>query len=289
MLEIDMPNDMKAKRTRGRPRTVSNDGAAGRAKGGAKGGAQALRRGLTLLNALAEVDTATLTELSLRSGLPASTAHRLLTTLENHGFTEFDETTNLWMVGVEAFRAGNSFQRRLSLVDAARNAMRDLVERTGETANLAVPDGAEVVFVAQVECANPVRAFFKAGTRTPMHASGIGKALLAAIGREGAERRLRDAGMPRFTPKTLAAPDALFKDLDAARTRGWAFDDEERHLGMRCVAATIHDALGEPIAGVSVSGPSQRFSSDAVGEFGPLVKRAAARITERMGGVAPEA
>lgn len=276
-----MPYDTGMKKTRGRPRGSGGGGDS------QTGGAQALRRGLGLLNALAEVDKATLTELSLRTGLPASTAHRLLTTMESHGFTEFDEATNLWMVGVEAFRAGNSFQRRISIAEAARDAMRDLVERTGETANLAVPDGAEVVFVAQVECSNPVRAFFTAGTRTPMHASGIGKALLAAFGREDAERRLRDAGLARFTPKTLAAPDALFADLDAARERGWSFDDEERHAGMRCVAAPIHDAQGRPIAGVSVSGPSQRFSPDAVGEFGPLVRRAAARITERIGGVSP--
>lgn len=276
-----MPNDGGPKRTRGRPRNAATDGQTG--------GAQALRRGLGLLNALAEVDKATLTELSLRTGLPASTAHRLLTTMESHGFTEFDDATNFWMVGVEAFRAGNSFQRRISIADAAREAMRELVERTGETANLAVPDGAEVVFVSQVECSNPVRAFFTAGTRTPMHASGIGKALLAAFGRDSAERRLRDAGLARFTSKTLAAPDALFADLDEARARGWSFDDEERHAGMRCVASPIFNAQGEPIAGVSVSGPSQRFSPDAVGEFGPLVRRAAARITERIGGMLPMA
>ncbi len=268
------------KRTRGRPRSVGAEKAAG--------AVQALQRGLVLLGALAREDKATLTELAMRTGMPPSTAHRLLTTFQAHGYTEFDEATNLWMVGVEAFRAGNSFLRRTNVADAAREAMGDLVAQTGETANLAVPEGREVVFLSQVECSNPVRAFFGPGTRTPMHASGIGKALLAAYDRRDLERLFQRTGLPEFTPNTLSAPEALFADLEQVRARGWSFDDEERHAGMRCVAAPIFDGFGQAVAGVSVSGPSGRFTPEAVGEFGPLVKRAAARVTERIGGAAPD-
>lgn len=270
---------MDAKRTRGRPRSADPD------RAGAT--VQALDRGLALLAALAREDKATLSELALRTGMPPSSAHRLLTTLEAHRFVAFSEAANEWTVGVEAFRTGSSFLRQTRVVDAARDVMRELVEQTGETANLGLPDGAEVVFVSQVETSHPIRAFFGPGARALMHASGIGKALLSCMGRAEVERLLRRTGLPEYTPKTRTAPAALFADLEAARARGWALDDEERNLGMRCVAAPIHNVHGEAVAGVSISGPTARMSLDAVGEFGPVVRRAAARITERIGGVAP--
>jgi len=272
--------DVGAKKTRGRPRNAVSD------KSG--GTVQALNRGLSVLAALAKQDKATLTELAMTTGMPPSTAHRLLMTLQVHGFTDFDEATNMWMVGVEAFRTGSSFVRRTSVAEAARDVMHDLVEATGETANLAVADGAEVVFVYQVETSNPVRAFFGPGARAPMHSSGIGKALLAQRARKDVERLLQRSGLPELTANTHTTADALFTDLDAIHARSWSFDDEEGTLGMRCVAAPIFDAMGNAIAGVSVSGPSARLNDNAVGEFGPIVRRMADRITERIGGVRPK-
>ena len=85
----------------------------------------------------------------------------------------------LWRVGVETFRAGSAFARGVKVVEMGRAAMRQVMNQSGETANLAIEDGGEVVFVSQVECHEPIRAFFRPGTRAPMHASGIGKSLLA--------------------------------------------------------------------------------------------------------------
>ena len=271
--------DAIVKKTRGRPRGTGADGAAT--------SVQALERALGLLSALARNDKATLTELSLTSGMPPSSAHRLLMTLQAARFVAFDEATSEWSVGVEAFRTGSSFLRRVRVTDAARDVMHGLVDQTGETANIAVPDGGEVVFVSQVETTQPIRAFFGPGTRAPMHSSGIGKALLAAMSRGDVERILQRTGLPEFTPRTLTSPQALFADLDLIRARGWSLDDEERNPGMRCVGAAIFNVHGEPVAGVSISGPSARFSPDAIGEFGPVVRRAAAAITERMGGAIP--
>lgn len=269
--------NVTVKRPRGRPRGADVD------RGGA---VQSLERALGLLTALARQDSATLSDLALRTGTPPSTAHRLLTTLEASRYVAFDEATNLWTIGVEAFRTGSSFLRQTRVVDAARDVMRELVELTGETANVAVPDGGEVVFVSQVETSHPIRAFFGPGARAHMHASGIGKALLAAMGKAEVERRLQKVGLPEFTPNTLASPAALFADLERIRARGWSLDDEERNLGMRCVAAAIRNAHGEAVAGVSISGPCVRLPHDRVAEVGPMVRRAAARITDRIGGAA---
>lgn len=264
------------KRSRGRPRSAS---------AGVPGATvQALDRGIMLLAALAREGKATLTELALRIGMPPSSAHRLLVTLQKHGLVEFDEATQDWMVGVEAFRIGSAFTNRTNLVEAGREVMRRLMEETGETANLGLADAGDVVFVSQVETSNPIRAFFRPGTRARMHASGIGKALLAELPRREVERVLQKRGLPEFTPKTLTAPEALFADLERTRERGWSLDDEEHHSGMRCVAASIFNPFGEAIAGISVSGPSVRFPDRAIAELGPRVRHAADEVTRLMGG-----
>ncbi len=267
------------KRSRGRPRAPSSE---------STGTVQALDRGLLLLTALARQDQMTLTDLSLQLGLPPSTAHRLLVTLQKHGMAEFDEGTQGWSVGLEAFRIGAAFLRRTNLVAASQESMQALMKETGETANLAIAEGGDVIFVSQVETHNPIRAFFRPGTRTPMHASGIGKALLAAMPRDAVTAILRRSGLQEFTANTLITPEALFADLARTTERGWSVDDEERYLGMRCVAAAIYDADGKPVAGLSVSGPSVRFPDSALAEIGPKVRRLAAEITARIGGQVPE-
>jgi len=274
-----MTDQRMPKRSRGRPRTTS--------PGAPTASAQALDRGLRLLGLLARERRVTLTEIALRAGMPPSTAHRLLTTMERHGVTEFDDRSQEWMVGIEAFRIGSTFLHRTNLVEAGRDAMRRLTESTGETSNLAVSDDGDVVFVSQVETHNPIRAFFRSGTRGHMHASGIGKALLAELERDEVERILRRKGLPEFTARTLSSPETLFSDLSETRSRGWALDDEERYAGMRCVAAPIFNAFGEAIAGISVSGPAIRFPDGTLPKFGAEVRGAAETVTRRIGGQAP--
>ncbi len=264
------------KRTRGRPRS---------GEGGTV--VQALDRGLTLLRVLAANDRATLTEIALSAGMVPSTAHRLLTTMQRHRITEFDDAMQHWMIGVEAFRIGSSFMRRTNLVETGRSIMHDLMEESGETANMAVADRGDVVFISQVECNDPIRAFFRPGTRGRMHASGIGKALLAELSRDEVEAILARKGLPSFTPKTLTSPEALFADLEGARVKGWSLDDEERTLGMRCLASAIFNEHREAVAGVSISGPSVRLPDARLAELGALVRKAAAAITEKVGGIPP--
>lgn len=265
-----------SKKPRGRPRSETNEKAGGTVA--------ALERGLILLNALAKEGHASLTDLALITDIPASTAHRLLMTFQSFDYVDFNQATSHWRIGVEAFRTGSAFTKQLNIVEVAREIMHTLVDETGETANLAVPDGAEVVFVCQVETNNPIRAFFTPGTRSPMHVSGIGKAILSTFNPPEIERRLEKEGLPQFTSRTLTSLDKLISDLQAAKRRGWSFDDEERNLGMRCVAAPIFNEFGEPVAGISLSGPVARLSLDTVEKMGPKVKQAAKRITSLIGG-----
>ncbi|MEM9028100.1 MAG: HTH-type transcriptional regulator BhcR [Pseudomonadota bacterium] len=274
-----MASEIDFKKTRGRPRNTGG--------GKSTSTVQALDRALELLKLLAEIDEANLTELALRSGMAPSTAHRLLVTLQQQGIVEFDDGTQNWMVGVDAFRIGSSFVRRTRVVDAGRSVMRQLMLATGETANMARADDGDVVFLSQVETHEAIRAFFRPGTRGAMHASGIGKALLAEMPRRQVEQILQGKGLETFTAKTLSSPADLFADLETTRARGWSIDDEERNVGMRCIAAPIFNAYGEAVAGISISGPTVRVTDEKLMEFGPLVKRAAAKVTKAIGGERP--
>ena len=264
------------KRSRGRPRKPVSDTDTATVR--------ALDRGLQLLRLLSRERRITLSNLAMQVGMPPSSAHRLLTTLQSHRFADFDEDTQEWMIGVEAFRAGSGFLNRIDLVEASRDIMQRLMRETGETANLAITDDGDMVFVSQVETHNPIRAFFRHGARSPMHACGAGKALLAQLSHEDIERLLQRKGMPEFTPKTLTKPHLLFAELETTRTRGWAFDDEEHYAGMRCVAAPVINAHGDAVAGISVSGPTVRFTEQDISLFSAAVRRAAAELTERIGG-----
>ncbi len=266
------------KRQRGRPRSFNAPADAA--------SVQALDRGLKILSVVAERDALSLSEIAARSGIAASTAYRMLTTLGHHGMVEFDPEAQLWSVGVDAYRIGSAFLRRRKLVDRARAVMQELMEATGETANLGVAEDDCVVFVSQVETHQAIRAFFRPGTRSPFHASGIGKAVLASLPADRVAALLKRSAMETFTPKTLSDPAALARDLEAGRARGFAIDDEERNEGMRCVAAAIFNEFGEPVAGISVSGPTVRVTPERTAAFGPMVARAAAEVTKAIGGQA---
>lgn len=264
------------RRQRGRPRSFNGPPDAAPV--------QALDRALRLLAVVADADGLPLSDVAERSELAASTAYRLLTTLETHGMVEFDRTGQLWSIGVGTYRLGAAFLRRRKLVDRARAVMTELMEATGETANLAVAEDDCIVFVSQVETHQAIRAFFRPGQRSPFHASGIGKAVLAFMPPARFDAIVRRAGLESYTERTLSEAPALVRDLGMIRARGWAVDDEERHPGMRCVAAPIFNEFAEPVAGLSVSGPTVRVTPQRARSIGSLVRDAAERVTRLTGG-----
>jgi len=267
------------KRLRGRPRLAPSATDAG--------GVQTLDRAVVLMRAVAEANGLSLTETAAAAGLPASTAYRMLATLQRHGIVAFDETAQLWYIGAECFRIGAAFLRRRKIAEHGREVMQALVAQSGETANLAVAEEDGVVFVSQVETHEPIRAFFRPGTRAPFHASGVGKAILAHLPAARVAALLDRLTLDRFTEHTITDRATLTSDLARTRARGWALDDEERYPGMRCVAAPIFNEFGEPIAGLSLSGPTVRMTPATVAALGPVVRDAAAAITRSIGGIVP--
>ncbi|MDX1512850.1 MAG: IclR family transcriptional regulator C-terminal domain-containing protein [Gammaproteobacteria bacterium] len=258
----------------------------------AAGGAsqvQSLSRALSLLEHLASAERGiSLTDLSKRAHLAPSTVHRLLATLEQQGFAELDADRGLWVVGVRAFAVGNAFLAHRDFVATARPLMRHLMEESGESVNLGILEDGEVVFLSQVQCREMMRMFVRLGGRVPAHASGVGKALLSAFPESRVDAILEKRGLTRFTDNTIDTRAILREDLTRARQRGYAIDDEEHAVGLRCVASTIHDEFREPIAAISLSGPRARITDERVDVLGRLVRDTANRITAALGGRLPE-
>jgi IclR family acetate operon transcriptional repressor len=267
-------SDHPERRQRGRPRAFNEKTEQNTIK--------SLDRALLVLTELARLESASLSELSQSMGESPATVYRVLTTLSLHGIVETVDHTQTWHIGPNAFLIGSVFLRRTSLVESSRPVLRTLMEQTGETANLGIEKDGSVLFVSQVETHAPIRAFFPPGTVSPLHASGIGKILLAAFTQDRLEK-FATQGLEKFTEHTNADLASLSADLEIIRTRGYSVDDQERNLGMRCIAAPIHNAYGEVVAGISVSGPTSRVSSDQVEEFATAVKSAAAAVSAALG------
>jgi IclR family acetate operon transcriptional repressor len=246
---------------------------------------QSLVRALALLNRIAEApeDGATLTDLAHQVGLPTSTAHRLLTTLEQERYVRFNQEGRLWSIGVQAFVTGCTFTKTRSLVGLARPHMRHLMEETAETVNLAIEDEGEAVYLSQVECRQMMRVFARPGTRVPLHCSAVGKAILSAVPDKRLSKILHQHGMPRLTVKTITTPSALRADLERVRKIGYAVDDEEHAVGLRCIAAPLFDETGDVVGAVSASGPMARIEEERVSSLGKLVLEAAGLISADMG------
>lgn len=262
-------------RRKGRPRNFDQDPASSRI--------QALDRALDVMDALAAEKGLTLSELSNALGQSAATIYRILSTLETRRIVEMEQAGQTWHMGAGAFRLGSAFLARTNIAERSRTAMHDLMRQTGETSNLGIERDDQVMFMGQVETPHSIRAFFPLGTISPMHASGIGKALLSCYQPERLNRYLKDTVLNRFTVHSITDPDHLRADLSEIRTRGWALDDEEKAEGMRCVAAPIINHYGEAVAGISVSGPTMRMTDPRLPEIGQMVSDAARQISQSMG------
>ncbi|TMV05496.1 IclR family transcriptional regulator [Ruegeria sediminis] len=268
--------DSDPRRARGRPREGGSAAEQNIIK--------SLDRAIEVFDYLSSLQGASLTGLASDLDQSPATVYRILVTLEARGLVEFDPAMQLWHVGPQAFVIGARFLRRSSLAERARPLLRRLMMETGETANLGIAQGQSVLFVSQVETQSSIRAFFPPGTTSPLHASGIGKALLAHMEESQVTLTLSSGKLERFTEFTICDPAQLGQELQNIRACGFAFDNEEKNIGMRCIAAPVFGPHGEAVAGLSVSGPTSRITHENVEPFAKAVVDAAKELSRSIGG-----
>lgn len=271
-----LQTDTETRRARGRPRGWDDKTEQNTIK--------SLDRAMMVFEFLSAAQGKSLSALASEMGQSPATLYRILVTLEGRGLVEFDPDLQVWHIGPRAFVIGSRYLQRSSLVERARPILRRLMEETGETANLGVEQNARVLFVSQVETQANIRAFFPPGTLSPMHSSGIGKALLAQKDAEWLARFEATEALEPFTPHTLTNRTALDADLAETRARGYAIDAEEKNIGMRCIAAPVFDLNGEAVAGISVSGPTSRIGPESITPLGAAVVEAAQALSRAIGG-----
>lgn len=249
---------------------------------------QAVQRALRLLDLLSQQDEgARLGELAERSSLAPSTVHRLLTTMEEQRFVQFSPADGFWHIGQASYRTGMAFTRRGNMAGLAIPFLRRLRDKARETVNLAAIQAGEIVMLSQIEGRDILRSLARPGDGVGMTSSGLGRAILAHYPEAEIEQVIQRVGLPRITPRSIVRPGDFAVELARIRSRGFALDDEEVQVGLRCVAAAIFDATGDAIGAVSISGPATRLADARIESLGALVAEAAAAITEALGGVVP--
>ena len=220
--------------------------------------------------------------LARRLSLAKSTVHRLATTLVSEGLLEQDRDSGKYHLGVALFRLGALVRRRMDVSNEARPYLYELREKINESVHLAILDGAEIMYVYNLESTHAIRMRSDIGVRKPVHCTAEGQAILAFQPGEAIERVIA-AGLAPRTPKTITSPEKFIKALGAVRQRGCAIEDEESEPGMVCVAAPIRDDSGAVVAAVGIAGPATRLTKKSIASVMPNVIATAGQVSARLG------
>ncbi len=245
-------------------------------------------RALQALELLCVSDPMRLNEIAERMGIPPSSASNLIRTMARRRFLEFDTETKKYRVGSRFRELARASERSDDLIALAQPLMDELVEQTRETVQLARLDGIENVYLAISESPHPMKLVSRVGGRLFAHATGVGKTLLAQLSDDEVRRRFAGFELPRFTPTTIVDVDELIGCLHTIRSTGYGTDDQEYVLGCKCIAVSILGPGGVPLAAMSVSIPTARYSDDFGADALDHLRVAARRLSAMLGYVADE-
>jgi DNA-binding IclR family transcriptional regulator len=245
---------------------------------------QVLDRALAILEVLSqEGPDLSLADICEKLQLHKSTAHRLMMVLERYKFIEKNSVSGRYRLGLKLFELGTKAVSQLDLRERARPFLERVVLETGETVHLCIMDDTEVVYLDKVEPARSVRMSSSVGRRNPAHCTAVGKAMMAYLSNAEVESIVSKQGLKPFTRYTITTLSELKTDLVTIRKRGYAIDDEEHEEGVRCVGSVVRGHLGEPVAAISISGPSFRVTKEKIEHLAKPVVEAARSLSANLG------
>lgn len=246
------------------------------------GGVQSVERTFELLELMADAGgEVALSELAERSGLPLPTIHRIIRTLVNSGYAR-QQPSRRYALGPRLIRLGETASRALG--SWARPYLAELTEVTGESANMAVLDGAQIVYVAQVPSPHSMRMFTEVGRRVDAHATAVGKAVMANMPTDEVTQLLSRTAMNPQTERTIVDVESMHDELGRVRKLGYAIDDGEQEVGVRCYAVAVPGAPAG--AGISISGPEGRMARITTDEIIPIMQRLAKDLSTELSATA---
>ena len=222
-----------------------------------------------------------LSELSALIGMPKSSTHRYMATLQSVGLAERNGEDR-FRLGTRVIELAGSFLANSDLRSESQAILDELAEMTGETIHLAVPSGTDVVYIAKIESKHTLGMSSHIGARLPMYSTSLGKAILAFSAPELLQAVLTERPQAR-TAHTITSPKALRAELITVRSQGFALDNQENEEGICCVGAPIIDYTGNAIAAISISGPCERMNRERAIQLGPLLWESTQRVSRRRG------
>jgi IclR family acetate operon transcriptional repressor len=248
----------------------------------------AVERALAMLEAVAqEPEGLSNAEISRKLQIPKSSASYILRTLEAKGYLNRDPETSKYRVGLKILSLSRGALSGIDVREVALPIMRHLMEKTSLTCHLAILDGPDAVYIEKVEPQGFIRMDTWVGRRMRVHATSVGKALVAYIPEERLQKIISERGMEKRTSKTITTLPRLLKELEKVRAQGYAVDDEENNLGARCVGAPIFNQQGAIEASLGVSGTINQVNAHTIPRIVEALKDAARHISMQLGYRAP--
>jgi IclR family transcriptional regulator, acetate operon repressor len=242
-----------------------------------------LDKALRILEEIAESPGRTLAEISRSLDAPRAGVFRHLKALEALGYVVTSPDSKRYVLGPRLIYLGVAARSQMRLADVARPAMVALRDEFNETVNMGVLARGEVIHVEVVPSTHPVKMAVQVGEWTYCHCSALGKVLLAWSEPEVAAEAIRERGLPALTDRTVQTPRELASALETVRSAGFAIDDEESSLGLRCVAAAVRDGTGKVVAAISLSSPADRLAKVDALRLAPRIISAAGAVSRRLG------
>jgi DNA-binding IclR family transcriptional regulator len=252
--------------------------------GGRSTTVQSVDRALTVMEILATLGQAGVTEIAAELGVHKSTVSRLISALEARGYVEQLADRGKYRLGFAVARLARASSGQLDLVKQSQAACDALASESGETTNLAVLDDDRIVNIAEAIGSAGIALRTWVGQSCPAHATSSGKVLLAGLSGSDLQERLATR-LESFTDTTVTSRSALEIELASVRENGWASVREELEVGLNAVAAPVYDADAQVVAALSVSGPSYRLGEDEIGAIAKLTIAAAESVSRRLGWV----
>lgn len=223
-----------------------------------------------------------LTEISDELDINKSTLHGLISTLKFHGFIDQDEQTQKYRLGLFLIELGDTASKSLDIISITSPIIEKVSNELQETVHVAKLDNFEIVYIDKKESNQSMRIYTSIGSRNPSYCTGVGKAMLSYLDDEELNKILPDK-MESFTPNTITDKQEFINELKIIKEKGYAYDNEEYSIGLKCVAAPIFNHEGKVLYGISVSGPSVRMTEEKIEESIKLIKEAAKEISYKIG------
>jgi DNA-binding IclR family transcriptional regulator len=244
----------------------------------------AIERALRIMEYLANSKRGfSLSEISRNLGFPKSSVHLVLGTLETMGYLQKDAQKGRYSFGLKLVSLSRSALENLDLRQVARPFMQALAQQSGLTVHLAILERGEAVIIEKIEAPGFLKLATWVGRRLDVNCTGVGKALIAFLPDEELDRRINPRTLTRHNDRSIVSIRALKRELLEVRKVGYAFDDEEDEIGLRCVGAAVFDSTGNPVAGLSVAGTVNQIPLERVASLGKKVGEAAATISSNLG------